>query len=163
MGSTVRQSIGASRLGKLDGFGNRINKLGVNFAVSDAEGELVLVCEGGRFKSSTKQLAEWSRQVLDQSNPTAESDEAGTPVRRFAGANGGLAVALRSARLGNKPQEIVAAALIDLGDMASPLAGNAAINTADADPVRGDCEYFAEMLRLLAEIREDDDLGQQEK
>ena len=151
MGSTVRQSIGPSRLGKLDGFGNRINKLGVNFAVSDAEGELVLVCEGGRFKSSTKQLAEWSRQVLDQSNPTAESDEAGTPVRRFAGANGGLAVALRSARLGNKPQEIVAAALIDLGDMASPLAGNAAINTADADPVRGDCEYFAEMLRLLAE------------
>jgi len=151
MDSTVRQSIGPSRLGELDGFGNRINKLGVNFAVSDAEGELVLVCEGGRFKSSTKQLAQWSRQVLDQNGPTAESDETGTPVRRFTGANGGLAVALRSARLANKPQEIVAAALIDLGDMAPSLAGNAAVKTAGTEPARGDCEYFAEMLRLLAE------------
>ena len=151
MGSTVRKSIGPSRLGELDGFGNRISRLGVNFAVSDAEGELVLVCECGRFKSSTKQLAEWSRQVLDQNSPTTESDEAGTPVRRFAGDNGGLAVALRSARLGNKPQEIVAAALIDLGDTAPSLAGNAAIKTADTDPVRADGEYFAEMLRLLAE------------
>ena len=151
MDSTARQSIGPLRLGKLEGFGNRINKLGVNFAVSDAKGELVLVCEGGRFKSSTKQLAQWSRQVLDQNSPTAESDEAGTPVRRFAGASGGLAVALRSARLGNKPQEIVAAALIDLGDTALSLAGNTAIETADTEPVRPDGEYFAEMLRLLAE------------
>jgi len=147
----VRKSIGRSQLGELEGFGNRINKLGVNFAVSDAEGELVLVCEGGRFKSNTKQLAQWSRQLLDQNSPTADSDEAGTPVRRFAGANGGLAVALRSARLGNKPQEIVAAALIDMGDMAWSFAGNTAIKTVDTEPVRADGEYFAEMLRLLAE------------
>ena len=56
MDSTVRRNIGPSRLGELEGFGNRVNKLGVNFAVSDAKGELVLVCEGGGFKSSTKQF-----------------------------------------------------------------------------------------------------------
>ncbi len=54
MDSTVRKSIGPLRLRELEGFGNRMKKLGVNFAVSDAKGELVLVCEGGRFKSRHK-------------------------------------------------------------------------------------------------------------
>lgn len=144
MGSTVRKSIGSSRLGKLEGFGNRANKLGVNFAVCDAEGELVLVCESGRFKSCTKRWAQWSRQVLDQDSPVAEPDEAGSPVRRFADESEGLAVALKSARLGSKPQETVAVALIDMGDAT-------AIGTAKSERARTDTEHFAEMLRLLAE------------
>lgn len=144
MVSTVRKSIGSSRLGKLEGFGNRANKLGVNFAVCDAEGELVLVCESGRFKSCTKRWAQWSRQVLDQDSPVAEPDEAGSPVRRFADESEGLAVALKSARLGSKPQETVAVALIDMGDAT-------AIGTAKSERARTDTEHFAEMLRLLAE------------
>ncbi|MHC4627446.1 MAG: hypothetical protein ACYTDV_10740, partial [Planctomycetota bacterium] len=151
MDSTARRNIGPSRLGELEGFGKRINKLGVNFAVSDAKGEIVLVCEGGRFKSSAEQLTRWSRQVLDQDDRAAESGEAGTPVRQFDGANKGLAVALKSARLGNKPQEVVAAALIDLGDSGSSFACETESTTGDAEPVRPDGEHFAEMLRLLAE------------
>ncbi|MHC4430554.1 MAG: HD domain-containing phosphohydrolase [Planctomycetota bacterium] len=151
MDSTARRNIGPSRLGELEGFGKRINKLGVNFAVSDAKGEIVLVCEGGRFKSSAEQLTRWSRQVLDQDDRVAESGEAGTPVRQFDGANKGLAVALKSARLGNKPQEVVAAALIDLGDSGSSFACETESTTGDAEPVRPDGEHFAEMLRLLAE------------
>ncbi|MHC4580246.1 MAG: HD domain-containing phosphohydrolase, partial [Planctomycetota bacterium] len=110
-----------------------------------------LVCEGGRFKSSAEQLTRWSRQVLDQDDRAAESGEAGTPVRQFDGANKGLAVALKSARLGNKPQEVVAAALIDLGDSGSSFACETESTTGDAEPVRPDGEHFAEMLRLLAE------------
>lgn len=144
MGSTVRRSIGSSRLGELERFGNRAKKLGVNFAVSDAEGKIVLVCEGGRFESSTEQLTQWARQVLDQDSPTAEPSNADAPVRRFNNSSEGLAVALKSARLGSKPQTTDAVALIDLGDVA-------ATETVDSEPVRPDGECFAEMLRLLAE------------
>ncbi len=144
MGSTARKNIGSSRLDELEGFGKRANKLGVNFAVCDAEGELALMCQGGRFESRTEQLAQWSRQVLDQDSSVIEPDKAGTPVRRFADGNEGLAVALKSARLGNTPQETIAVALIDMGDAA-------AIGTAKAERASTDTEYFAEMLWLLAE------------
>jgi HD-GYP domain-containing protein (c-di-GMP phosphodiesterase class II) len=65
-------------------------------------------------------------------------------VWRFAGSNSGLAVALKSVLPGNKSQETVAVALIDLGD-------TTAIETAESEPARADTEYFSEMLRLLAE------------
>ena len=74
----------------------------------------------------------------------AEPNNADTPVRRFADRNEGLAVALKSARMGNKPQKTDAVALIDLGDIA-------AIEPADPETVQPNGEYFAEMLRLLAE------------
>ncbi|MEA3225566.1 MAG: HD domain-containing protein, partial [Planctomycetota bacterium] len=151
MSSTVRNNVGPSRFCELEGFGNRINKLGVNFAVYDTEGELVLMCQCDRFESDAEQLTAWNRQVLDQSNSGACSDQIGTPVWRLKGAGEGLGVALKSARLGNRAQETVAAALIDMGDAASPPGGNVALDIAGDQSVRPGAEHFTEILRLLAE------------
>jgi len=143
--------LATSQLYELEGFGGRINKFGVNFAVFNAGGELVLLCEGERFKSSKEQLAEWARQALDQSSMESCTDAADMSVRRFGDENIVLGVVLKSARVCNKSRVAVGTALIDLGDTLSTTALNVSCNKGDIDPVRIDSEYFVEMLRLLAE------------
>ncbi|MHC4300315.1 MAG: HD-GYP domain-containing protein [Planctomycetota bacterium] len=152
MCSTVRKSVRPLRLCELEGFGHRINKLGVNFAVCDTEGELVLMCNGDRFESGAEQFIEWSRQILDPSSPSPSifSGEI-TPVWQLDGTGEGLGVALKSARIGNSSQETVAAALIDLGGSASHPRGNVPLDSARTESVRPGRDHFAEMLRLLAE------------
>ena len=44
----------SSQLHQLEGFGDKINKIGVNFAVCNADGELVLMCDGTKFKSDKR-------------------------------------------------------------------------------------------------------------
>ena len=44
----------SSQLSELESFGAKINKLAVNFAVCNAEGELALLCDGKKFKSDRK-------------------------------------------------------------------------------------------------------------
>ncbi len=51
---------------ELERFGSRINKFGVNFAVCNANSELVLLCEAGRFESVREQLIEMGLQALNQ-------------------------------------------------------------------------------------------------
>ncbi len=135
----VRKSLGPSQLCELEKFGGRINKFGVNFGVCDAECELVLLCDGGRFKSSREQLIKLSRQVLKQNDEKKCSDDTGVPVWRFGDANLVLAAVLKSARVGNKGGEAVGVALLDTG-----------YSTPDTR-----CEnresFFGEMLGLLAE------------
>ncbi len=66
-------SLSSSQQCELERFGGRINKFGVNFAVcavrypvDNTEGELVLLCEAGRFESVEKQLIEIGQQALNQ-------------------------------------------------------------------------------------------------
>jgi HD-GYP domain-containing protein (c-di-GMP phosphodiesterase class II) len=136
---TVKKSLGPSQLCELEKFGGRINKFGVNFAVCDAGGELVLLCDGGRFKSSREQLIKLSRRALKQNGEKNCSDDTGVPVWRFGDANPVLAAVLKSARVGNKGGEAVGVALLDTG-----------YATPDTR-----CEnresIFGEMLGLLAE------------
>jgi HD-GYP domain-containing protein (c-di-GMP phosphodiesterase class II) len=148
---TVRNTLTSSQQCELEGFGSRINKFGVNFAVFDTEGELVLLCEGGKFKSSREQLAELARQALDQGCPKNCPNEAGVPVCRFGDENIVLAVVLKSARLGNKNQEAAGTALIDLGDISSSLVRNVSSDADKTGPAQIDSEYFTEMLGLLAD------------
>ncbi|MHC4749050.1 MAG: HD-GYP domain-containing protein [Planctomycetota bacterium] len=148
---TIRKSLGLSQLRELEGFGNRIKRFGVNFAVCDAEGGLALLCEGGTFESSREQLIEYGRQALDQSNRKSCPDEAGVKVCRFGNANVILAVVLKSAYASNRRQEAVGTALIDLGDISLPLIRNTSCDVDDVDPIQTDSEYFVEMLGLLAE------------
>ena len=147
---TVRNTLTASQQCELEGFGGRINKLGVNFAVFDTAGDLVLLCEGGKFKSSREQLAELARQALDRGGRTNCPDQAGVPVCRFGDENV-LAVVLKSVRLGNKSQQVVGTALIDLGEISSSLVRNVSSNLDAIGPAQMDSEYFAEMLALLTE------------
>jgi len=133
---------------ELEKFGERISGFGVNFAVCDAEGEIVLLREGGGFKSSEDQLAQWTRQALEQSGEGSCADEADASVWRFCDASIGLAVVLKCAPYG-KSEEAVGAALIDLGQMTPP-AVCASYNGSDSTTVHGDSEYFVQMLDLLA-------------
>jgi HD-GYP domain-containing protein (c-di-GMP phosphodiesterase class II) len=149
--NTVRKSLGPSQMRELERFGSGINKFGVNFAVCDTEGELAVLCEGGGFKSSREQLIEWGRQALDQSCQKSSTDETSAQVRRFGDADMALAVVLKAARLSNRREDSFAAALIDLGDMSSPLVRNVSCHAGEINPAQTNSEYFAEMLKLLAE------------
>jgi len=148
---TGRNTLATSQICELEEFGGRIKKFGVNFAVFNATDELVLLCEGERFKSSKEQLTEWARQALDQSGMNNSTNAADMSVRRFGDGNNALGVVLKSARVCNKSRGAVGTALIDLGDTLSTSSRNVSCNEDDTDPVPIDSECFVEMLRLLAE------------
>ncbi|MFZ2149348.1 MAG: HD-GYP domain-containing protein [Sedimentisphaerales bacterium] len=147
----VRKTLSQTQRQELESFGARINKFGANFAVCNTEDELVLLCEGGRFKSSREQLIELSRQTLDHNGEKSCSDAAGVPVWRFGDANLVLAAVLKSARVSNKGGESIGTALIDLGDRTSYLSGTPSCDIRNAHPPQADNEYLAEMLRLWVE------------
>jgi len=142
---TARKSLGPSHLGELEKFGSRINKFGVNFAVCNTEGELVLLCDGGRFESSREQLVESSRQALNR-NSEKSSDDTGVPVWRFGDADLVLAVVLKSARVSSKDGEAVGVALLDTGySIPDTRCENQVSRVENRESI------FSEMLGLLAE------------
>ncbi|MCH7557057.1 MAG: HD domain-containing protein [Planctomycetes bacterium] len=148
---TVRKTLSLSQQRELESFGARVNKFGANFAVCDAADELILLCEGGRFKSSREQLIKLSRQVLDQNGEKSCSDDHGVPVWRFGDANFVLAAVLKSARVSNKGGEVIGTALVDLGDKSLCQASVPSFDIGGANPVQTDSDYLAEMLGLLVE------------
>ncbi|MDT8303956.1 MAG: hypothetical protein RQ760_20915, partial [Sedimentisphaerales bacterium] len=135
---------------QFESFGAKINKFGFNFAVFNTTDEIVLLCEGGKYKSNPEQLSILSRQVLCQFSEKRYSDETSIPVWRFGDTNIVLAVVLKSARISNKDGEILGTALIDLGDISCPniIPAN---DTNSLNPVQMDSNYLAEMLELLVE------------
>jgi len=151
MSDTVTKSLSSSQLLELEKFGARINRFGVNFAVCNAEGELVLLCKGGRFESCEEQLGEWGRQALDQSCPADCPDKTAPAVWRFGDTNSVLAVALKSDRFCETAHDCLGAALIDLGDLSQSSAPEIIADTADLNPAKPDSDYFVEMLGLFAE------------
>jgi HD-GYP domain-containing protein (c-di-GMP phosphodiesterase class II) len=148
---TVRKTLSLSRRRELERFGTRINKFGVNFAFCNTADELVLLCEGGRFKSSQEQLIGLSRQVLDQNDEQSYSGGGGVPVWRFGDVNLVLATILKYARVSNKGGEVIGTALIDLGEQSSCPASVPSFDIGSGNPVQVDSEYLAEMLGLLVE------------
>ncbi len=155
---TIRKTLSRTQRRELESFGSRINKFGANFAVCDAEDELVLLCEGGGFKSSREQLIRLSRQTLEQNGEKSCSDVAGVPVWRFGDENLVLAAVLKSARVSNKGGESIGTALIDLGDNSSYPSPRAFWRKQErggdirsANPLQADNEYLTEILRLCVE------------
>jgi len=148
---TVRKTLSLLRQRELEDFGARINKFGANFAVCNAADELILLCEGGRFKSSREQLIKLSRQVLDQNGEKSCSGDPGVPVWRFGDANFVLAAVLKSARVSNKGGEVIGTVLVDLGDKSLCPASVPSFDIGGANPVQTESDYLAEMLGLLVE------------
>jgi putative nucleotidyltransferase with HDIG domain len=148
---TVRKTLSLSQRRELESFGARVNKFGANFAVCDAADELILLCEGDRFKSGGEQLIKLSRQVLDQNGEKSCSDDPGVPVWRFGDANFVLAAVLKSARVSNKGGEVIGTALVDLGDKSLCPVSVPSFDIGGANPVQTDSDYLAEMLGLLVE------------
>jgi HD-GYP domain-containing protein (c-di-GMP phosphodiesterase class II) len=148
---TARKTLSLSQRRQFESFGAKINKFGFNFAVCNIADEVVLLCEGGKYKSNPEQLSKLSRQALRQLNEKSCSDETSMPVWRFGDTNIVLAVVLKSARLSNKDGEVSGTALIDLGDKSTCPASVPANDTNCVNPVQTDSNYLAEMLELLVE------------
>jgi HD-GYP domain-containing protein (c-di-GMP phosphodiesterase class II) len=148
---TGKSTISTLQLSELETFGNRINRFGVNFAVCDINGEIVLLCEAGTFRSSRMHLAEYAMLTLNQVGIESCSNVSGLSIQRFINKDHVLSVVLKSACSGSNNRETVAIALIDLGDKESLLPSNASSCTAQANPVQTEHEYFVEILNLLAE------------
>ncbi|MFA5251084.1 MAG: HD-GYP domain-containing protein [Phycisphaerae bacterium] len=104
----VEKDLSSLQLRGLKSFGGKMNKLGVNFAVCNADSKVILQCDGGKFKSDPEQLIKLSRQALKQNDG---GSGAGTEDRicRFDEGNQVLAIVLKS------DGAIVGAALIDCG------------------------------------------------
>jgi len=148
---TARKTLSLSQRRQFESFGVKINKLGFNFAVCNNDDEVVLLCEGGKYKSDPEQLSKLSRQALCRLSEKSCNDETSMPVWRFGDTNSVLAVVLKSARLSNKDGEVAGTALIDLGDKSLCPASVPANDTNCVNPVQTDSNYLAQMLELLVE------------
>ncbi|MCJ7729984.1 MAG: HD domain-containing protein [Sedimentisphaerales bacterium] len=109
---TAEENLSCAQLVQLKKFGSRVNKLGANFAFCKADGELVLLCEAGKFKSDTGALMESGRNAAQKTdlNPSGNDE---VSASRFVGGSSLLASVL------NSGGEIVGTALIDLGEAGS--------------------------------------------
>ena len=65
---TVEKDLNVTRRRQLESFGARVNKYGVNFAVCNSDGALVILSEADGLKSESARLIELSRQALKQAN-----------------------------------------------------------------------------------------------
>ncbi len=151
---TIGKNLSSLQLQRLKAFGTRVTKFGVNFAVCDTGGELVLQCDGGKSTSNTKKLVEWGQQALQRA---AHQEQEQGDVWRFGEAKLVLAAILKS---GN---EAVAVALIDVGDVAAAegkkLRQLCRKQHIDYEQLGGLLEtsietkidYLSSMLRLVAE------------
>jgi putative nucleotidyltransferase with HDIG domain len=147
----ARKTLSLSQRRQLESFGAKINKLGFNFAVCNNDDEVVLLCEGGKYKSKAEQLSKLSRQALCRLSEKSCNDQTSITVWRFGDTNSVLAVVLKSARFSNKDGEVAGTALIDLGDTSSCPASALANDTNCVNPVQTGSNYLAQMLELLVE------------
>jgi HD-GYP domain-containing protein (c-di-GMP phosphodiesterase class II) len=144
-----RHTLTSSQLRELEVYGNRLNRLGVNFAVCNTSGEFILLCETERFKSNKELLSGFARQALDQNSMKSSPEHNWSPVQRFDHSGIVFAAVLESIRNGNNHREAAATVLIDMGNIPPPLAPDASCNVEDVSPARMKSEYFKEMLGLL--------------
>ncbi len=146
---TVGKSLSPSQLIELERFGDRVSRFGVNFAVCGGDDEIILLREGGRFRSTREQLVRWSQQAWSKSTSGASANETGVSVQWFCDTHSGLVAVLKSAHFCSVGEDqILATALIDLGP-----APQAVATRSQGDSPAGAAEgpYFVEMLELLAE------------
>ncbi len=139
----VKHSLDRVQLRQIEKFGYSIKKFGYNFVLCDAEGDILLLSEGGRFKSDPEQLKRLVGGVFNSFSQGQSLDSRGSGVLQFNEGNTILAVPLTPA------QQTVAAAFIDMGKTQNSEPVNAEYRgiteTADAS------DYLTEMLGLLAE------------
>jgi HD-GYP domain-containing protein (c-di-GMP phosphodiesterase class II) len=130
--SKAKGRLTSSQLRQLESFGGKINKLGFGFAVYSADDELVLLCDGGEFKSDKELIIDNCSSFLEREIKGRQSS---TIDGRF------LAAVLKR---GSCP---VAVALIDLGD--NSVCENRDENRDSQYDMRN--TFLSEMLELLAE------------
>ena len=140
---TIRKNLGSSQLRALAGHGDRISKLGVNFAVCDANGDIVLLTSGGVFESDGEQLSELGRQALEQNGSEGPDGDTGVGVWRFGEENVVLGAALRSNHDREISSQAAGAALVDLGSASGDVHGDGSSHA--------DSAHWTEILKLIVE------------
>lgn len=151
---TIRKNLSLSQLRELEKFGGKVNKFGVNFAVCNAGGELVLLCDGSnKTAHSGRRIAKGLKtqnHVLSgvegsklktlecyalYAKRCVEIESEG--ICRLGEHNQILAAALKSG------SEAVGVALIDLSDISSCIVRDVSCDIRNT--------IFSEMLAFLAE------------
>ncbi|MBW8002108.1 MAG: HD-GYP domain-containing protein [Planctomycetes bacterium] len=104
----TNNNLSALQLQLLATFGEKVNKLGANFAVSDSNGELLLLNNAGIVETDSQLLTEIAQKILKQ-NQLKNRNNPDTCVSQFDMDSCILAAALHI------NEQNVAVALIDLG------------------------------------------------
>ena len=142
---TAGKSLSQSQLRELKRFGSRVNKFGANFAVYDADGELVLLRGAGRFESDAGELRRQALCVMCASTSASDKDASGVDPMH-ASSSTILAAALKPPSRRDGQAKAIGAALIDLGER---------LHSDKDKEVDQRCQIpeaaLSEMLGLLAE------------
>jgi len=138
---TVTKKLSPSQAGLLKKFAAKVNKFGVNFAVCDGAGELILLSNGGQFESQNEELVESALSTLSEA---AESGGAGREGEVFSyGERNQILTGMVGAYSGGAGFVV----LIDLGEGVGTDQVSGDIKTEGLAPKA----VFREMLSLLLE------------
>jgi len=125
----------------------RIVKFGVNLAVYGADGEIVLLCEGGVYTSDPSHLKEISAQIFEREGQSSSAADKDLPVWQFGDQNTVLAAPLKACSATQHDLGAYGVVMIDLGGPTP----DCLADTGNAGEPQKRSDYFSEMLRLLVE------------
>ncbi|HNS19167.1 MAG TPA: HD domain-containing protein [Sedimentisphaerales bacterium] len=138
MPNTTTSTLAPARRRELEKCGERIARLGVNFAVVTADGQIPVLVGAGLFESHPEQLAHAGRCVLGRIEDQ-RYDGPDIPLWQFNEGNSLVAAPLLMPLVIGGYRHPVGALVIDMGDP-----------SARAGTPGQDVACFSEMLRLIA-------------
>ncbi len=144
MPNIAAPALSPSQRRDLEKFGERLARLGVNFAVMAADGPLAVQVNGGRFESNPDHFMEAGRYVLAKATEQ-QYEGSEIPIWQLADASLLIGVPLLRPPVVAGYRDPVGVALLDLGDP------SAAPGVPSGGHPGGAVDYFQEMLRLLAQ------------
>ena len=139
--STTLKNLSSTQIDKLKKFGSRINEFGADFVVCDADGEVILLCGGGKNKADNGLFGQINGDNTNSGRYVQYAKrciEMGGQVSRFDDDGTILAVVLKSGSESNS------VAIIDLAEI------EAGCDNADTQSYKLS-GIFSEMIVLLAE------------
>lgn len=147
MPETTLVRLSATQRRELEEFGERICRLGANFATVDTDGKLRILLNAGRFESDAHNLIEVSRSILDRYDESSPAPN-DSPVWRVGDENQLLAAPLMSPPGPNGRGQLLGVAIIDLGPVdASPRRTGSPDSPAEGRATEEAC--LTELLCLL--------------
>ncbi len=141
------KAIRASQLCELERSGNRICRLGVNFAVCGADAKVILLCGGGKYDSSQPQLEAIARDILERHENGMPANGTDVPVWRFCDDSLVLAATLQTSSPTGSDDGASGVVMVDMGDETADCCGTVRKNSASLEP----SAYCSELLKLLVE------------
>jgi HD-GYP domain-containing protein (c-di-GMP phosphodiesterase class II) len=148
MTGTADKRLSPSQLRDLRDFGERLNRLNINFSVCNSDGGTALSCACKSFKSDDEEIKLIGQQLLN-SHQEIIPGRSSIPVWQFGDKNIILAVPLTSPTVGFVKGRPLGVAIADLGPEQSDNNQSSAHDQAlgPASPV----EYISQMLQFLAD------------